>query len=694
VEFNKEIFTSTISIPASSQVIFVADLFDDDYVGGAELTTKALIESSPYEVFKLHSKDVNLGTLKQGHDKFWIFGNFAQLNPQLIPSIIANIKYSIVEYDYKYCKFRSPEKHHNITKLPCDCHNQINGKLISAFFYGAKHLWWMSEKQKEKYHTLFPFLSEKDNTVLSSVFDDRTLSYIKTLQSMEKEERTKWIVLGSSSWIKGFEAAKNWCVDNNKEYKVVWNMSYDELLAELAVSKGFVYLPEGCDTCPRMVIEAKLLGCELHTNEYVQHRDESWFATDDLNAITEYLYAAPKWFWNGIKHAMEYKPTISGYITTYNCVKQRYPFEQSIESMLSFCDEVCVLDGGSTDGTWENLCQLQRNLVSSTVRIRLYDCEASRLESYNKESPLKLKQITRDWNHPRFAVFDGEQKAEARRMCTSEFCWQMDSDEIVHEVDVPKIKNILNAITKDIDVLSLPVVEYWGGPDKVRLDVTPWKWRLSRNKPYITHGIPKDLRKTDSNGDLFASEGTDGCDLIHAETFERIPHASFYTPEVENIRQHAMLGNKQALSDYQAWFQEVVNGLPCVYHYSWYDLERKIHLYKNYWTKHWESLTGKTYVDDAKSNMMFDLPWSEVTNEMIKEKAKELQKTGGHIWHRKWNGTITPWLTIQHSEPKVMQNFAKRISPSLLDIAENPVIHQPTDTSLKEFLVKAVTRKL
>lgn len=631
MEFNKEIFTSTLSIPASSQIIFVADLFDDDYVGGAELTTKALIESSPYEVFKLHSKDVNLGTLKQGHDKFWIFGNFAQLNPQLIPSIIGNLNYSIVEYDYKYCKFRSPEKHFDTTKVQCDCHNQVNGKLVSAFFYGAKHLWWMSEKQKEKYHTLFPFLAEKNNTVLSSVFDDRTLTFIKTLQSMPKEERTTWIVLGSSSWVKGFENAKKWCVDNNKEYKVVWNMSYDEVLVELAVAKGFVYLPEGADTCPRMVIEAKLLGCELHTNEYVQHRDESWFDTDDLNAITEYLYAAPKWFWNGIKHAMEYKPTISGYITTYNCVKQQYPFEQSIQSMLQFCDEVCVLDGGSTDGTWEKLEVLICN-----------------------ESRVKLAKYVRDWNHPRFAVFDGEQKAEARRMCTSEFCWQMDSDEIVHEDDVPKIKNVLNAVTKDIDVLSLPVVEYWGGPDKVRLDVNSWKWRLSRNKSYITHGIPGDLRKLDENGFLCAHEGTDGCDLIHTETFERIPHASFYTPEVENIRQHAMLGNKQALNDYQAWFQEVVNGLPCVYHYSWYDLERKIHLYKNYWTKHWESLTGKTYIDDAKSNMMFDLPWFEVTDEMIKEKAKELQKTGGHIWHRKWTGTITPWLTIQHSEPKVM----------------------------------------
>ena len=28
--------------------------------------------------------------------------------------------------------------------------------------------------------------------------------------------------------------------------------------------------------------------------------------------------------------------------------------------MLAFCDEVCVVDGGSIDGTWEELEQLQK----------------------------------------------------------------------------------------------------------------------------------------------------------------------------------------------------------------------------------------------------------------------------------------------------------------------------------------------
>lgn len=632
--FNDKIFVNpNIQIDPDTQIIFVADLFVDDYVGGAELTSEALIERSPYKVQKLHSRKVNLATLQQGASKFWVFGNFAQLNPELVPSIVANLKYTVLEYDYKFCKFRSPEKHQAATGTPCDCAENVTGKLISAFYYGAQCMWWMSEAQKQKYLKLFPFLSEKDNVVLSSVFSKDTLGYVKHLRTTAQSsntERKGWVVLGSDSWVKGANAAKQWCEENKKEHEVVWNLSYDKLLDKLSKSEGFVYLPAGADTCPRMVIEAKLLGCKLHLNENVQHKDEEWFNTEDLDSISDYLLASPEIFWKALGQIIDYKPTVSGYTTAYNCEKQGYPYVRCIESMLEFCDEVCIVDGGSTDGTWEKL----QTLASNNQKI-------------------KLKQVIRDWSHPRHAVFDGAQKAEARAMCTSDFCWQMDSDEIVHEDDAPKIVELCNKIPKNIDIISLPVIEYWGGPNKVRCDIQPWKWRLSRNLPHITHGIPSELRRYDEKGDLFSLEGTDGCDMIHKDTGERIPHVTFHTNESENARRAAVSGNQQALSQYQTWFNSVVKNLPGVHHYSWYDMARKMRLYRDYWTRHWNSLYNKSLEDTAETNMMFDVPWSQVTDEMIEKRAKELsEKTGGWIWHRKWNGQTIPHITVEVTEPK------------------------------------------
>ena len=133
ISFNKSLFEEPdkkdIQIPENCDIVFVADMFSSDYMGGAELTTDSLINESPFNVFRLHSKDVDLNLLEMGVGKFWIFGNFSNLDMNLIPSIVSNIKYAILEYDYKYCKYRSLEKHKIAELNDCNCHEDIHGNL-------------------------------------------------------------------------------------------------------------------------------------------------------------------------------------------------------------------------------------------------------------------------------------------------------------------------------------------------------------------------------------------------------------------------------------------------------------------------------------------------------------------------------------------------------------------------------------
>jgi glycosyltransferase involved in cell wall biosynthesis/CRISPR/Cas system-associated exonuclease Cas4 (RecB family) len=625
-------------IPEDAEVVFVSDMFVGDYVGGAELTTQAIIDAAPFKVACVKSQDVSLERLQEAHKKYWLFGNFSGLDQELIPTIVANMNYSVLEYDYKYCKWRSPQKHETAENTKCNDQETMKGKMVSAFMYGADSLWWMSEAQMSHYHSIFPFLQEKENIVLSSVFDDTFFLAVKMLKEKYKDtERKGWVVLGSTSWVKGADAAEEWCKDNDKEYEVVWNLPYEEVLEKLAKAEGFVYLPQGWDTCPRMVIEAKMLGCQLEINDNVQHKAEAWFETDDPFDTEAYLYAARDRFWSAIKHIMVWNPKLSGYTTTLNCKDNKYPWKQSIESMLGFADEVVVVDGGSSDGTWEEL-----------------------LAWSEKEDRLSVHLVERDWNHPRFAVYDGEQKAEARSRCTGEFCWQQDADEVVHEDDYKKIHELVRNFPKQIDVISLPVVEYWGSSDKVRLDVTPWKWRLTRNSEEITHGIPKQLRKSDKDGNLYASLGTDGCDYVHNETYEVLPHASFYTAEVEHGRQAALSGDTEVLKGYQEWFNRNVEMLPSVHHYSWFDLSRKIRLYRDYWSQHWQSLYDIPQEDTPENNMFFDKAWADVSDKEIDDLASELkEKMGGWVFHERVDfSKPTPHINLDVSQPKIM-NEAK-----------------------------------
>ena len=110
----------------------------------------------------------------------------------------------------------------------------------------------------------------------------------------------------------------------------------------------------------------------------------------------------------------------------------------------------------------------------------------------------------------------------------------------------------------------------------------------------------------------------------------------------------AMQGNKVALENYGDWLKRLVGIMPSVKHYSWVDIERKIKTYKNYWQQHWESLYNVKQEDTADNNMFFDKPWSEVSDEEIKQMAKDLaEKTGGHVFHSKvdWDNPM-PSLKI------------------------------------------------
>jgi glycosyltransferase involved in cell wall biosynthesis len=501
----------------------------------------------------------------------------------------------------------------------------------------------MSEAQKAHYERLFPFLRERHSTVLSSVFDEQTFAAIHLLQEKNADsKRSGWIVLGSPSWVKGQDAAMQWCHDNGHVPDVVWGLDYAELLKRLATAEGFVYLPAGRDTCPRMVIEAKLLGCKLVLNDNVQHANEEWFITDDILTTESYLYMARSRFWNGITANMgEDDSSISGYTTTYNCIENDYPFRECIESMLGFCDEVVIVDAGSTDGTWEELTHL----------------------ASLHENVIIHKQM-RDRSKRRWAIdFDGRQKALARSLCTRAFCWQQDSDEVVHEDDYMKIKHLTKHFPKNAALLCLPVIEYWGSQGKTRCDIHNWKWRLSRNLPDITHGIPAQFRRFDDDGQLYAARGSDSCDYISLSTYQPIPCMNFYTADIDAARRRAVVdSDADMLDEYAAWYNQIVAALPSVHHYSWFNVGRKVRSYRNYWGGFWYSMYNEQRADTAANNMFIDKPWSLVTDDEIETLAKRLEdELGGWVFHTKvnWNVSV-PHIECARSHPALMPEWIAR----------------------------------
>lgn len=292
----------------------------------------------------------------------------------------------------------------------------------------------------------------------------------------------------------------------------------------------------------------------------------------------------------------EYRPRIAGYTHILNPKTHGYPYAQSIISMLGFCDEVIVVDGGSTDGSVKDLDG------HPVIEAALYS--------------KRLKVITREWD-PEEPGMDGMQKAFGRAMVSPdiEFLWQQDADEVVHERDYTRIVELCRRFPTDVDVVHLPVVELWGDDRRARTDRHSWKWRLSRNNIRITHGIAAQARQIDpKTGRIFARRGmSDGCELIDMVTGEHVKHRGFYSKDLEALR----TGDPSRYGDTMNGLYEK---LPSVWHYSWADLPRKIRNFRDFWDGQWQVLY------QGQSEPRFP---DVVTDEDVARKAEELRERGG-----------------------------------------------------------------
>ena len=280
--------------------IFVSDMFAGQYSGGAELSLQTVMQSSPSKhVGAVNSELLNEDIFKMHKSKKWIFGNTSRMSAESFELVKKyDIQYSFLEFDYKFCKHRNPALYEMVEGEACKYESTDQGKMMLEFCNNASAVFFMSEKQMAIHKASLPDIRSDNFHVLSSLFDKDFFRYVDLLRDKYKnKKKTKWLVMGSTSWVKGVQESEDWCIQNSLEYEVVDGLKPEEFLEKLAQAKGLCFKPGGLDTCPRLVIEAKLLGCELELNDNVQHATESWFESTAPNSIVEHLLSRPAFFW-------------------------------------------------------------------------------------------------------------------------------------------------------------------------------------------------------------------------------------------------------------------------------------------------------------------------------------------------------------------------------------------------------------
>jgi len=281
------------------EYVYVSDAFAGQYQGGAEMSLQTIIENSPSkQIGAINSNLLNEKLISDNKGAKWIFGNIANMSPEIFELIQKHeIEYSFIEFDYKFCKHRNPLLYEMVESEKCDYGETELGKRIKTFVENAKSIFFMSEKQKQIYLESIGISDTSNVHVLSSLFGSEFFKVIESFKEQAKDKKKEnWVVLGSDSWVKGAQESEEWCKKNKLEYEVLWGLKPIQFLEKLALSKGVCFKPGGLDTCPRFIIEAKLLGCELELNENVQHCEEEWF-NKDYEEIVKYLKSRPSYFW-------------------------------------------------------------------------------------------------------------------------------------------------------------------------------------------------------------------------------------------------------------------------------------------------------------------------------------------------------------------------------------------------------------
>jgi len=304
-------------ITVKSRIIFVDDTCKSLF-GGTALTLNALREGIPEDIsfsFLETGELTNEAVSQSRPEDLWIIGNTFNLNQSSVKAlnrILMFKKFCKIEFDYGFCNYRCEQgfKHFTGEKewKPFGAHgsNVLRGIYDLKRKFACK-IFYMSLRQME-IHNLqmadMPVLEEKQ-VVLGSCFcvNDLAKMVAKYPSSHVKTTKTYAIVDGNGGWhskAKGVKEAIFWARQNNIPFEVIKESNYQNFIERLSRYHGLIFLPQIHDTCPRVTIEAKLMGLNLITNENVQHQTEGWFKLE-AEDLANYLLDRPKFFHDSIR---------------------------------------------------------------------------------------------------------------------------------------------------------------------------------------------------------------------------------------------------------------------------------------------------------------------------------------------------------------------------------------------------------
>ena len=260
----------------NSDIIFVADVFVDQIIGGGELNNDELIKilrSQGCTVTEKKSYEITLGFLKSRLKSKFIISNFIFLPLEIKDFIEQKCDYLIYEHDHKYLTTRDPSVFEN--------YQAPKKNIINLNFYkNAKAVLCQSKLHAEVVKKNLGF-----NNIVSVGGNLWSLDSLNFLREMNKKaKKDRYSIWKSENPIKNTSKTIMFCKHKNYDFDLVGNLPYRYFLNKITDNKNFVFFPETLETLCRVAVECRMAGMSVLTSDKIGAASEDWFSLkgDDL----------------------------------------------------------------------------------------------------------------------------------------------------------------------------------------------------------------------------------------------------------------------------------------------------------------------------------------------------------------------------------------------------------------------------
>ena len=258
------------------RIVFIADFFADQVLGGGELNNEELISnliSDGHEIIKINSHDVTRKFIETNGQSAFIVANFINLSLECISSLYDK-KYVIYEHDHKYIPSRNPGMYENFKAPQTD--------LVNVGFYRkASAVFCQSQFHKD---IVGRNLSEVNLISLGgNLWSEKSLSFMEEMAQAKKAN--KYSIMDSPIEHKGTREAVGYCEYKNYQYDLISSDSYEEFLSLLGKNKTLVFFPKTPETLSRIVVEARMMGMSVVVNKMIGATREEWYKQKGADLI-------------------------------------------------------------------------------------------------------------------------------------------------------------------------------------------------------------------------------------------------------------------------------------------------------------------------------------------------------------------------------------------------------------------------